>query len=227
MTSCPKVPVRVPPEQSQVYERSFQSVIIFNNNGSTFSQDHTTFVRLLLAVCNFPNIYNYSTKFEYPQVPPWQNGAALPLYGDRTTETITARMKSVAEDEHGLKMAELKFDIVQSDTDLTHYARLHREPHVQAARTQRAAGNCRCLPGPGHTSEVPKLAWELGFPRRVRLLGDASRVRGGHEDPPRHKAHHGSAQNLGRGRRANPMRADVRVCIWLYGSDVSQLVTFK
>ena len=25
MTSCPKVPVRVPPEQSQVYERSFQS----------------------------------------------------------------------------------------------------------------------------------------------------------------------------------------------------------
>ena len=32
---------------------------IFNNNGSTFSSDHTTFVRLLLAVCNFPNIYNY------------------------------------------------------------------------------------------------------------------------------------------------------------------------
>ena len=25
MTSCPKVPVRVPPEQSQVYERPFQS----------------------------------------------------------------------------------------------------------------------------------------------------------------------------------------------------------
>jgi len=94
-------------------------MIIFNNNGSTFASDHTTFVRLLLAVCNFPNIYNYSTKFEYPQVPPWQNGAALPLYGDRTTETITAQMKSVAEDEHGLKMAELKFDIVQSDTDLT------------------------------------------------------------------------------------------------------------
>ena len=61
-------------------------MIIFNNNGSTFASDHTTFVRLLLAVCNFPNIYNYSNKFEYPQVPPWQNGAALPLYGDRTTE---------------------------------------------------------------------------------------------------------------------------------------------
>ena len=46
-------------------------MIIFNENGSTFSQGHTTFVRLLLAACNFPNIYNYSNKNEYPQVPPW------------------------------------------------------------------------------------------------------------------------------------------------------------
>ena len=74
----------------------------------------------MLAVCNFPNIYNYSNKHEYPQVPSWQNGAALPLHGDRTTETITARMKSAAEEHtgNGLKMAELSFDIVQSDSDL-------------------------------------------------------------------------------------------------------------
>ena len=52
-------------------------MIIFNNNGSTFASDHTTFVRLLLAVCNFPNIYNYSNKNESPQVPSWRNGAAL------------------------------------------------------------------------------------------------------------------------------------------------------
>ena len=31
-------------------------MIIFNDNGSTFSQDHTTFMRLMLAMCNFPNI---------------------------------------------------------------------------------------------------------------------------------------------------------------------------
>jgi len=96
-------------------------MIIFNENGSTFSQGHTTFVRLLLAACNYPNIYNYSNKNEYPQVPPWQNGAALPLHGDRTVETYTAVMKSRAEElDHGngLDMAELTFDIVQSDSDL-------------------------------------------------------------------------------------------------------------
>jgi len=95
-------------------------MIIFNDNGSTFSQDHTTFMRLMLAMCNFPNIYNYSNKNEYPSVPPWQAGVALPLYGDRTTETITACIKSVAENQgqNGLKMASLTFDIVQSDTDL-------------------------------------------------------------------------------------------------------------
>ena len=96
-------------------------MIIFNENGSTFSQGHTTFVRLLLAACNYPNIYNYSNKNEYPQVPPWQNGAALPLHGDRTVETYTAAMKTRAEElDHGsgLDMAELTFDIVQSDSDL-------------------------------------------------------------------------------------------------------------
>jgi len=95
-------------------------MIIFNDNGSTFSQDHTTFMRLIMAMCNFPNIYNYSNKHEYPQVPPWQAGVALPLYEDRTTDTITARIKSVAEDQgqNGLKMASLTFDIVQSDIDL-------------------------------------------------------------------------------------------------------------
>jgi len=95
-------------------------MIIFNDNGSTFSQDHTTFMRLIMAMCNFPNIYNYSNKHEYPQVPPWQAGVALPLYEDRTTDTITARLKSVAEDQgqNGLKMASLTFDIVQSDIDL-------------------------------------------------------------------------------------------------------------
>ena len=64
-------------------------MIIFNNNGSTFASDHTTFVRLLLAVCNFPNIYNYSNKNEYPQVPSWQNGAALPLHGDRVPSRLS------------------------------------------------------------------------------------------------------------------------------------------
>ena len=64
-------------------------MIIFNENGSTFSQGHTTFVRLLLAVCNFPNIYNYSNKNEYPQVPSWRNGAALRF---RSTETVPPRL---------------------------------------------------------------------------------------------------------------------------------------
>ena len=31
-------------------------MIVFNDNQSTFLQDNTTFVRLLLAICNFPNI---------------------------------------------------------------------------------------------------------------------------------------------------------------------------
>ena len=43
-------------------------MIIFNEYGSTFSQVHTTFMRLMLSMCNFPNIYNYSNKGEYPQV---------------------------------------------------------------------------------------------------------------------------------------------------------------
>ena len=95
-------------------------MIIFNANGSTFTQDHTTFMRLMLNMCNFPNIYNYSNKNEYPQVPTWQSGVALPLYENRTTDTLTARIKSVAEDQgqNGLKMASLTFDIVESDIDL-------------------------------------------------------------------------------------------------------------
>ena len=63
-------------------------MIIFNNNGSTFSQDHTTFVRLLLAVCNFPNIYNYSNKYEYPQA--FRHGKMAQRF--RSTETVPPRL---------------------------------------------------------------------------------------------------------------------------------------
>ena len=95
-------------------------MIVFNDNQSTFLQDNTTFVRLLLAICNFPNIYNYSLKHQLPSVPQWQSGAALPLHGAHTVATITARIKLLAEDKslNGLRMASLDFNIVQSETDL-------------------------------------------------------------------------------------------------------------
>ena len=95
-------------------------MVLFNDGQATFQQDNTSFVRALLMNSNYPNIYNYSSVNQYPQVPHWQNGAALPVYGDCTVDSITARIKSVAEDkgQAGLRMASLEFDIVPSKEDL-------------------------------------------------------------------------------------------------------------
>ena len=95
-------------------------MVLFNDGQATFQQDNTSFVRALLMNSNYPNIYNYSSVNQYPQVPHWQNGAALPVYGDCTVESITGRIKSVAEDkgQAGLRMASLEFEIVPSKEDL-------------------------------------------------------------------------------------------------------------
>ena len=98
----------------------FDGMLIFNDGQATFNVQQTTFIRVLLRACNWPNVYNYSSTGQTPFVPAWQTGAALPFHGPHNVESITARIKLVAEDTtaSGLKMASLIFEIVPSDVPL-------------------------------------------------------------------------------------------------------------
>ena len=123
-------------------------MVLFNDGQATFQQDNTSFVRALLMNSNYPNIYNYSSVNQYPQVPHWQNGAALPVYGDCTVDSITARIKSVAEDKGQAGLRSLPGVRHRSEQGGSHHSRCHCGPHLQEQRYRCAASNCPGLPEP-------------------------------------------------------------------------------
>ena len=52
----------------------FDGMLIFNDGQATFNVQQTTFIRVLLRACNWPNVYNYSSTGQTPFVPAWQTG---------------------------------------------------------------------------------------------------------------------------------------------------------
>ena len=127
----------------------FDGMLIFNDGQQTFDAEHTTWIRVLMTACKYPNVWNCSTRAHSPSVPSWQTGVALPLHGMHTVESIMSRIKFVAEDKtaSGLKMASLEFEIVPSDSALV--MRDATAKHIcPAAWYERPASNCRRLPVP-------------------------------------------------------------------------------
>eukprot|EP00964_Phaeocystis_antarctica_P162477 scaffold136846_cov99-Phaeocystis_antarctica.AAC.2 len=59
----------------------FDGMLIFNDGQQTFDAEHTTWIRVLMTACKYPNVWNCSTRAHSPSVPSWQTGVALPLHG--------------------------------------------------------------------------------------------------------------------------------------------------
>ena len=85
-------------------------MLIFNEGQYTYQNAHTDFMRILLQACNIPNVWNYTRRqvgAETLNIPVWHVGQVIPIHGSHTVQSITNRMKFVAEDKTngvGLKM---------------------------------------------------------------------------------------------------------------------------
>ena len=87
-----------------------EGLLIFNEGQYTYQNAHTDFMRILLQACNIPNVWNYTRRqvgAETLNIPVWHVGQVIPIHGSHTVQSITNRMKFVAEDKTngvGLKM---------------------------------------------------------------------------------------------------------------------------
>ena len=87
-----------------------EGLLIFNEGQYTYQNAHTDFMRILLQACNIPNVWNYTRRqvgAETLNIPVWHVGQLIPIHGSHTVQSITNRMKFVAEDKTngvGLKM---------------------------------------------------------------------------------------------------------------------------
>ena len=121
-----------------------EGLLIFNEGQNTYSNQHTDFMRILLQACNLPNVWNYTRKGSAQElaIPIWHAGHVLPIHGPNTTQSITDRIKAVAEDNTdgvGLKMKELKFIVVPSQQDLVMSDATAKFIHMQFGITVPAA----------------------------------------------------------------------------------------
>ena len=79
-----------------------EGLLIFNEGQNTYQNPHTDFMRILLQACNIPNVWNYTRKqvgAETLNIPVWHAGQVTPIHGSHTVQSITNRMKFVAEDK--------------------------------------------------------------------------------------------------------------------------------